>query len=224
MPESSHTRPVAGRYAARGGPAWFQGRYAANELTDHVCKKSQLLQPGDRREFCCGSSRFPPHVRNDSRLDNAPSRSCPRCSTLETSLSILETSLRHGGIGSSWLRPSVKSRAQGLPSQVSTAAHEHLRHLRHARTPPAPLRHCTFASYTRQACRSSLSSACLAGLDCARSPRTLVRLFRTMQQRRQRRRGGQPRCSNPKPAPEAEAGSDATAAAALRPRPRRPGR
>ena len=43
--------------AARGGPAWFQGRYAANELTYHVCRKvhskinpfrqkSQLLQPG----------------------------------------------------------------------------------------------------------------------------------------------------------------------------------
>ena len=29
------TRPVAGRYAACGGryAAWFQGRYAANELT-----------------------------------------------------------------------------------------------------------------------------------------------------------------------------------------------
>ena len=37
---------VANRYAARGGPAWFQGRYAANELTYHVCRKSQLLQPG----------------------------------------------------------------------------------------------------------------------------------------------------------------------------------
>ena len=37
---------MAGRYAARGGPAWFQGRYAANELTYHVCRKSQLLQLG----------------------------------------------------------------------------------------------------------------------------------------------------------------------------------
>ena len=33
-------------YAARGGPAWFQGRNAANELTYHVCGKSQLFQPG----------------------------------------------------------------------------------------------------------------------------------------------------------------------------------
>lgn len=65
-------------------------------------------------------------------------------------------------------------------------------------TPPrpatAPLHQCTSASYTRQACRSSLSSACWAGLACARSPRTPVRHFRTTQRRRQRPRGGQPRC------------------------------
>ena len=39
--------------------------------------------------------------------------------------STLETSLRHGGIGSSWLRPSV--RTQGLPRQVSSAVHRRTR-------------------------------------------------------------------------------------------------
>ena len=44
---AARTRPVAGRYAARGGPAWFHsGPRTANELTYHVCGKSQLFQPG----------------------------------------------------------------------------------------------------------------------------------------------------------------------------------
>ena len=48
LPESSHTQPVAGRYAARGGPAWFQGRYAANELTytdaPNRCSKTEYTR------------------------------------------------------------------------------------------------------------------------------------------------------------------------------------
>ena len=30
-------------HAARGGPAWFQGRYAANELTYHICRKKPTI-------------------------------------------------------------------------------------------------------------------------------------------------------------------------------------
>ena len=52
-------------YAARGGPAWFQGRYAANELKYHVCRKSQLFQPGDDLVDPC--KVFPVRAREPCR-------------------------------------------------------------------------------------------------------------------------------------------------------------